>query len=348
LPKRKSLLAANLNRFGTGGVGPSSPRGLKWRQYAWTHGELPPPPAGAQQLAADGSSEGALLQTSNAASSPGQSAILDRERGLPRYQQNTLNDDDDRTSKAKYQIAPGSPDGAVPPVEVAGELFDHCSLQFSEIMAGFSQTAVATVHMTKAWCGWQSGVSSWIGQQQEYGHPDWSPETCSGMQNLVAFAVRDDLSHTTAGLSARQVCKKIFLAIASVHRAEGLVKAAFQPSVRGPPSSGLPPADDADMREMQKDAQEHANEVFSKLRLQKANYEKLNNVKTAMAAVPESDMVPKLDPPHVMPADLPNVNDFIAGYDTTALLALSVERVRQSKRAGITAVGQLTPWGFGA
>lgn len=349
LPKRKSLLAANLNRFGTGGVGPSSPRGLKWRQYAWTHGELPQPPAVAQQLSADGSIEGALLQKSKSAEPPAKPPLTvagkDRDRGLPRYQPNTLNEAEHPVpiSKTKYQIAPASPDGAVPPVEVAGDLFDHCSQQFSEIMAGFTQTAVATVHMTKAWCGWQSGVASWVGQKEEFGHPDWSPRTCSGMQNLVAFAMRDDLANTTGGFSAQQVCKKIFLTIGSVHRAEGLVKAAWEsPGLRGPPESGLPPADDADMQAMLLEAQEYANAVYSKLRHQKVKYEKLNNLRADMAAAP--DPFPKVDPPLATPPDLPRVNDF----DPTALLALSVERVRQSRRVGISVVQQLTPWGFGA
>merc|ERR1719482_1771428 len=37
LPKAKgaSLLSISLNRFGTGGVGPSSPRGQKWREWVY-------------------------------------------------------------------------------------------------------------------------------------------------------------------------------------------------------------------------------------------------------------------------------------------------------------------------
>lgn len=350
LPKGTSLLAGDLNRFGTGGVGPSSPRGLKWREYAWTHGKWPSPPAMPQQLASDGSFAGALLQTNSHAtppppkpSLPGADSDENTPRGLPRYEQNTLPRDVAKPrvpiSQTKYQIAPASADGAVPPVEVAGDLFDYCSQQFSEIMAGFSQTARVTVQMTKDWCNWQGSVSSWVGQKEEFGHPDWSSRTCSSMEGLVGFALREQLADTTEGLSAQQVCKNIFLAIGTVHRTEGLVKGAWESSLRGPPSSGIPAADDADMQMLLKDAQAYANRVFSRMRQQKVNFQKLNNMKTEMAAF--KDTV-QLNPPADPTPDLPSVNDF----DPTALLALSVERVRQGNRVEASEVDQLKPWGL--
>jgi len=350
LPKGKSLLAGDLNRFGTGGVGPSSARGLKWREYAWTHGKWPKPPAVPQQLAADGSFAGALLQTDLHGTPPppkpklpGADADEETPRGLPKYEQNTLPRDVETKpvpiSQTKYQIVPASADGAIPPVEVAGDLFDYCSNQFSEIMAGFSQTARVTVQMTQDWCGWQGGVSSWVGQKEEFGHPDWSHRTCSGMENLVAFALRDELADTTGGLSAQQVCKNVFLAVSTVHRTEGLVKGAWESSLRGPPSSGIPAVDDADMQMLLKDAQMYANKVFSKLRLQKANFQKLNNVKTQMAGFKGNV---QLNPPSIPAPDLPSSNDI----DPTALLALSVERVRQGQRVAISVAEQLKPWGY--
>jgi len=357
LPKGKSLLAGDLNRFGTGGVGPSSARGIKWREYASKHGKWPSAadmPAVPQQLAADGSfaSGSSLLQAQSVPTAPkprlpGADSDEDTPHGLPRYEQNTLPHDEEvhqvPMTKTKYQIAPASADGTIPPVEVAGDLFDYCSNQFSEIMAGYAQTARVTVQLTRDWCTWQAGVSSWIGEKQENGHPDWTHRTCTGMMNLVAFALREDLANTTAGLSAQQVCKQTFLAIGAVHRTDGIIKDAWAQSLRGPPVSGIPAADDDEMQMLLRNAQDHANEIFSKLRNQKADYESMNNVKMAATATLATWNGPELPTQAPWP-DLPNAKDM----DVTALLAMSVERVRQSKRVGISVVEELKPWGYGS
>merc|ERR1719378_1134140 len=104
-------------------------------------------------------------------------------------------------AKSKYQIAPGSPDGSIPPVEIDGDLFTYCSNQFSEIMMGFGQTAKQTVQMTKDWCSWQASVTSWVGQKEEYGHPDWDHRTCSNMESFMAFVLKDDITNFETGWS---------------------------------------------------------------------------------------------------------------------------------------------------
>merc|ERR1719238_458223 len=111
---------------------------------------------------------------------------------------------------------------------------------------GFAQTAPETVRMVKGWCSWQASVSSWAGKQQEFGHPEWTHRTCSGMENLVAFALRDNLADHTSGLSAQQVCQQIFLSIHSVHRTEGIIKEAWDSPSRDSPSSTIPAADNAE------------------------------------------------------------------------------------------------------
>jgi len=288
LPKGSSLLAGDLNRFGTGGVGPDSPRGRKWQQYVM-------------------------------------------QQGLPKYVQNPPSDIHGKNvvkqSSTQYQIAPGSLDGTVPPVEVSGNLFSYCTNQFSEIMLGFAQTAPATVKLTKSWCAWQASVSSWVDKVQEYGHPDWSHRSCSGMEILVAFALQDRLADHKGGLSSQQVCKEIFLSIDSVHRTEGIVKEAWQSSLRGPPRSGIPSEDDSEMKSLLKETQDHARKIFQKLRGQKAAYESLNAKKMEATAF--------------------DLNGAQADVDPTTLLAVSVQRVRQSKRLG-TAIGDsLDHWGRG-
>jgi len=62
LPKTGiSLLNSGVNRFGGGGNGPSSPRGLKWRQWAYSRNKWPTSPSVAQPLGADGGVGAALL-----------------------------------------------------------------------------------------------------------------------------------------------------------------------------------------------------------------------------------------------------------------------------------------------
>jgi len=351
LPQGNSLLAGDLNRFGTGGPGPSSARGLRWRAYFSAHKKWPTPPAMPRQLADDGSFAAALLQTDAEAQEPkktgpkpllpGADSAEDTPRGLPKYSQNPCGKAKHVVpqSGTKYQIAPGSPDGAVGPVEVDGDLFTYCSSQFSEIMMGFAQTASVTVQMTKDWCLWQASVSSWVGNQEEFGHPDWTHRTCTGMENYVAFALRDQLSDANGGLSAQQVCKKVFLTIGAVHRSEAIVQDAWATSLRGAPTSGLPGPDNAEMKKMLQEAQAYANKIFSKLRGQKAAFEDLNTAKMDTAAFDPGSVRAQAPPPAA--PDLPNSADL----DASVLLELSVEQVRQRHRVDISKTNHLTAWG---
>merc|ERR1719247_2210581 len=43
LPGGSSLLSITLNRFGTGGPGPNTRRGKRWREFAWKHHRAVPP-----------------------------------------------------------------------------------------------------------------------------------------------------------------------------------------------------------------------------------------------------------------------------------------------------------------
>merc|ERR1719313_3224826 len=193
-------------------------------------------------------------------------------RGLPKYKQNTPCDIKDRhtvpQSATKYQIAPGSPDGVVPPVEVDGDLFNYCANQMSEIMMGFTQTEPVTVQMTKDWCSWQASVSSWVGKQDEFGHPDWTHRTCSNMEMFMAFVLKDDLPNKQAGMTAAQICKKVFLNIGAVHRMDTIVADAWvlQSTRSAPEGGGIPAASDSGMQDLMKHAQEYASKVFNAMR----------------------------------------------------------------------------------
>lgn len=354
LPKGNSLLAVDLNRLGTGGVGPSSPRGLKWREWVYKNGRWPSPPTVSEELAGDGGFKSAFVQTGADPDKkdkkkkppiPGADKLEDTPRGLPKYTQNVpcaiKEVHNVPQSHTKYQIAPGSPDGTVPPTEIDGDLFTYCANQFSEIMMGFGQTAIEVVKLTKAWCTWQASVSSWVGQQDEFGHPDWNHRTCSNMENFMAFNLKDQLPDRHTGLSAQQVCKTVFLTIGAVHRTDSIVHEAWaMQSTRAAPEGGFanPSAGDDGMKELMKQAQEMSQKVFSALRGQKEAYEKLNGAKMDTSAF-DSNSVENPPPP---PApDLPDSDDL----DPTLLLSLSVARVRESTRVGLGQPLELKPWG---
>jgi len=354
LPKGNSLLAIELNRFGSGGNGPSSPRGLKWREWVYKRHRFPQPPTVPQQLGTDGGfASAAFLQTGEDSEKPppkppipGADSDDDTPRGLPKYKQNVpcgiKAKHNVPQSATKYQIAPGSPDGAVGPVEVDGDLFNYCANQYSEIMMGFAQTAPVIVTMTKDWCSWQASVSSWVGKQEEFGHPDWDHRTCANMQTFMAFVLKDSLSDTQTGLNAQQVCKKLFLTIGGVHRTEQIVDQAWvlQSTRSAPEGGGIPSGDDDTMKDMLAEAQKQANKIFSALRGQKSAYEELNTAKMDTAAFDPASVVQE-NPIPVAP-DLPDSNDI---DPNVALLALSVERVRLSRRVGVTMEVGLKAWG---
>jgi hypothetical protein len=216
-------------------------------------------------------------------------------------------------SNTKYIILPGSPDGVVPPVEIDGDLFNYCSNQMSEIMMGFAQTARMTVQMTKDWCSWQSSVTSWVGQSEELGHPDWDQRRCGGMESLTAFALREYLD-TNTGLSSAQVCKKLFLTLGAVHRVDQIVNDAWSVSLRAPPGLGLTtaPSNDEEMKALMAEATKFADALFSKLRGQKQAFDAANNAKMdvkAFEAAPIANNAPE-------PPSLPDLEDVDASLIT--------------------------------
>lgn len=176
----------------------------------------------------------------------------------------------------KYQI-----DNNVPPTEVDGPLYEFCVNEFSEIMAGFAQTGEMVTTMTKDWCSWQSSVTSWVGDADQTGRPEWDFRRCHNMKMLAAFAVR---SHLSTGLTAGAVCNQVFLAFGAAEWHENQVNDAWAVALRSPPKTGLATAIDPAMKKVLEDAQKYANSVYSKMRDQKKMFEGLNGAKMDTAA----------------------------------------------------------------
>ena len=65
-----------------------------------------------------------------------------------------------RDAKMSYIIAEGA--GDIPPVEVSGQVMDHCRAMFSEIMIGYNQEGQKVASMANDWCSWQASVGDWV------------------------------------------------------------------------------------------------------------------------------------------------------------------------------------------
>jgi len=184
-------------------------------------------------------------------------------------------------SQVKYQIAPG-----VPPVELDGDLLQFCAAEFSEIGAGFTQTASDFIQMTKDWCGYQSAMVAWIGRGDELGHPDWNFRRCSGMAYLVTLAMRDHLD-SPAGFPGGAVCTNIFPIMGAMRRLEKLIMAtpppwSIQPERKldaGRLSLSTPVADPEAVAAVLKATQEYAAKLMGKLRGQRDAFNDLNTAK---------------------------------------------------------------------
>lgn len=164
---------------------------------------------------------------------------------------------------------------ALPAMEVRGDLFAHCTDQFRSIVGNRKvKSGIAYVHATRDWCGKEttSGGSD--------AHPDWDKTRCIGMESLLAFALRDDMeSYSIDSIPEQEVCRRLFLAIGSVHRLDKIVQerivipAHLQPvsipTVPPPPAvpvgPTLPPANDGPMSMLWREASVEQDAAQAKL-----------------------------------------------------------------------------------
>lgn len=210
-----------------------------------------------------------------------------------------------------YQLAPPVPwPVGLPPIEIEGNMLQFCSAEFSEIMAGFPQTADTIVDMVGSWCTWQASMTSWVGRAQELGHPEWNFRTCSGMQYFVALFLRNELG-TSGAIPPGLVCTKIFLEMPAVYRVEQLIKDAWS----GPAGRKLdndllaaaPPGGGVD-KKLLRAMQEYAEGLFSKMRGQRDAFFDLNGAKmddNAFKQPPTGAPPPMERPPLPDSADFP-------------------------------------------
>lgn len=349
LPASLSLIARSLGHFGTGGVGPDSPRGRRWREYAWqrfgpgaradSEAEVRPRvtsvlPAGASLVqegwgAAVWAGNLSFVPSPNDGSESGEDA-----RGMPKYNPTApavgVQAETTAQSGTKYQIAPGSADGTVPPTEVEGDLFNYCTNQVSEIQMGFPQKSFVTAKMAEDWCMWQASTTTWVGKKDEVGHPDWNPRTCDAMSQLVAFALRNTLD-SDQGVSPYNVCSQLFLGLSQVHRVDQLVKEGFTTALRSPPSFTAPnPSDDPEMKKMLKAAQSYADSIFGRLRGQKAAVDKFNAIKMDTKAWEKQPQ--RVAPEQKQASSLPDSTDF--NPDALSLATVGRSRLRRWGNSG--------------
>jgi len=246
LPKLNSLLA--LGNSGIPQVGPNSTRGRLWcKRLSLIRGA----PAQDEEAACPGGTKGVIH------------------------------------ADVKYKIAPGSDDGKMPPMEVSGDLFAFCGAQMDEITAGTRQTAAMAVQMARDWCAWQSisaNAGSDMGIPEPPKHPEWNSRTCTGMAQLLTFALRQELGERRTW-APQTICKKIFRAIGSVHAVDRIVANAASVSIAGLPPVGpvQPDADDAEIKTLMREAKIKKRALLGDLEQQQQAMAALKKAKEAVA-----------------------------------------------------------------
>lgn len=186
----------------------------------------------------------------------------------------------------QVEIVPGSPDGVLPAVQVSSSLFSSCSKQLGAVTKGKAQSALKTVSMAKEWCGLQTIITSWDDVKGKKGqvHPEWNAETCLGISQLMAFALREDME-SKSKMPAKKVCKNLFMAIGAIHGVDRLVDNAQNEVTRGLPAMGLAlPAGDPAMLALAEDAKKRSEAVMSRLEKEKKAAEALKSAKAQVAA----------------------------------------------------------------
>jgi len=272
LPKVPSLVQKYLTKTGKflpsslaqggGDIGPSSPRGRAWRKIALAS------PAYRRGQVLDGARAMPMLLQSQTEADP--AFIPDYDQSPPC----TVN----HKPMPKVQI-----NNAIPPAEMDEDLYEFCAATFAEIMSGFAQTGEMVITMLGDWCSWQSSVSDWVGRHDELGHPDWDFRRCQGMQDLVSFALRNDMK---TGLGPKDVCARVFLSMGDIEwMASAIDNAWVGPALRESPALALTNAGNSEAaKKLMEDAAAYADALFSKLRDQKDMYSNLNDVKMDSSA----------------------------------------------------------------
>jgi len=165
-----------------------------------------------------------------------------------------------------YEIAPGSPDGAVPPSEVRGDLFTQCRDQLEEVSLGVPQQAPMLIQMTREWCETQGLFPAPDDANGLAPHPDWDMHTCTEIGQLLTLAFRQELAAETP-LSSIEACKRIFVSAGLVHRVDRIMRESWTISGRsiGKGAAGDEPNLDPRQMELAKAAALKAQKVRDRL-----------------------------------------------------------------------------------
>jgi len=252
LPKSDSLL--ELGNSGIPQVGPNSTRGRRWCKRL------------------------SLIRSTT---------LKDGETGCPGGSNGVIN------ANVKYKIAPGSDDGVMLPTEVSGDLFAYCGAQMEEITGGTRQSAAMFVLLTRDWCSWQTISKSPPGgdllHHEPPEHPEWNSRTCTGMAQLLTFALRQELGEKRTW-APQTVCKRIFRAIGSVHAVDRIVANAGSLSITGLPPVGpvQPDADSAELKTLISEGKLRKRALIGDLAEQKEAMAALKAAKEAVANYQDS------------------------------------------------------------
>lgn len=208
-----------------------------------------------------------------------------------------------------YQIAPGSPDGSVPPAEVRGDVFLHCRNQLDEITLSQPREATVLIQMARDWCAVQSMLPDPDDPNGFPKHPEWDFHSCTRIGQLLALSLRVELSNIVP-IGSMEVCKKMFLSLGVLHRVDRMVHEAWSISGRSPGQSLSPPSeDDPEQQELARAASKHAREVYEQLKQAKEAEQLAAEARASVAGWDGSQSLPTLSPAATKPP-LPSTENF--------------------------------------
>jgi hypothetical protein len=226
-----------------------------------------------------------------------------------------------------YELFPANPPLGL--VEVSGPMLNHCADVVNNIITPINPPV-------KRWpTHYVTRMFEWCEEKQKFSpdpapgvwRPDWNRGTCEGLQNFMAFALRDDFEDKF-DIGEQEVCKKMFEAVGLIHRLDDMIRFRIKlqpggmllppiglpspPTLPPPPdppvAPTLPPADSPVMNALLQKSEKRLDEAKKKLLVQHSEDEEKDEEKKeaendGAAEVKNDDDAPA-------PVALPRVADF--------------------------------------
>jgi len=235
-------------------------------------------------------------------------------------------------SQTMYELFPAHP--PLPAVEVSGPMLNHCAAMVKNIVTPKEPQPGG---VKRSGTHYVSQVLTWCEEKQNYNpdpnpgvwRPDWTTGTCESMQNVMAFALRDDFD-SPHQLHDQDVCRKLFEGMGSIHRLDTMIRGRIEMQPGGmllppiglplpptpeplpdpPVAPTLPPADDKQMLSLLGKSNKTLEEAKAKLGVQYGAEEEKDEEKKEIEEGAETEVAKTGEDESAALMALPSVADF--------------------------------------